>query len=131
MGAPAAQPLRILWFMLHSGYLRFFASTVRLLADRGHTVQLAFSRPDKDPEDTRLLDELMATYPNVTAQDAPERRRSDGWRLVAVLVRSLTDIGRYVHPRYAEAPALRARMARKLADHVRTARSTDPLTTWL
>lgn len=131
VGAPEGQQLRIVWFMLHSGYLRFFASAVRLLAERGHTLHLAFSRPDKDPPDTRLLDEIVSTYPNVTAGTAPVRRRSDGWRLMAELVRSLTDLGRYVHPRYADAPALRGRMARKLTDHVRSARAAGPLTTWL
>jgi hypothetical protein len=123
--------LRLLWFMQHSGYLRFFAPAVRLLAERGHTIHLGFSRPDKDPDDTRLLDEVLATYPNVTAGAAPVRRRGDGWRLVAELVRSLIDVGRYVHPRYADAPALRARMAQKLIDHVHTARAADPVTQWL
>ncbi len=33
-----------------------------------------------------------------------------------------------MHPRYAESPALRARMARKFADHVSTARAVDPIT---
>jgi hypothetical protein len=122
---------RIVWFMLHSGYLRFFAPGVRLLAERGHVVHLAFSRPDKDPDDTRLLDEVTSTYPNVTAGFGPTRRRGDGWRLVAELVRSLIDVGRYVHPRYAHAPVLRARMAQKLIDHVHAARAADPITQWL
>ena len=56
------------------------------------------------------------------------RSRQDGWRPIAGLVRALIDLGRYADPRYADAPALRARMARKLTDHVRTARAIDPLT---
>jgi hypothetical protein len=122
------QPLRILWFMLHSGYLRYFASAVRLLAERGHTVHLAFSRLEKDPGDARLARDLAASHPNITVGRAPLRRRGDGWRPLAGLVRSLTDLGRYVHPRYADAPALRARMARKLTEHIRTARAIDPVT---
>src|SRR5919109_1232748 len=65
--------MRIEWFMLHSGYIRYFGDTIRLLAERG----------------------------------------------------------RYVHPRYADSPALRARMARKLTEHVRTARGVDPVTSRL
>ncbi len=123
-----ARPLRILWFMLHSGYLRYFGPVVQLLADRGHSVHLAFSRLEKDEGDARLAQELAASRENITIGEAPLRRRGDGWRPVAGLVRSLTDLGRYVDPRYADAPALRARMAGKLTQHVRTARAVDPVT---
>jgi hypothetical protein len=120
--------LRIEWFMLHSGYIRYFGPAIRLLADRGHSVHLAFTRIEKDPGDAKLANELAASHPNITVGDAPLRRRNDGWRPLAGLVRGLTDLGRYVHPRYADAPALRARMARKLTEHVRTARAVDPVT---
>src|SRR5262245_2274790 len=112
-----ARPLRIVWFMLHSGYLRYFGPVVQLLADRGYSVHLAFSRTEKDEGDSRLAHELARSRENITVIDAPLRRRGDGWRPVAGLVRSLTDLGRYVDPRYADAPALRARMAGKLTEH--------------
>ncbi len=119
--------IRIEWFMLHSGYIRYFGNVIRLLADRGHSVHLAFTRIEKDPGDARLAQDLAASSPNITIGDAPMRPRSDGWRPLAGLVRGLTDLGRYVHPRYAESPALRARMAGKLTEHVRTARAVDPV----
>jgi hypothetical protein len=122
------QHLRIEWFMLHSGYIRYFGQAIRLLADAGHTVHLAFTRIEKDPGDAKLAHDLAASHPNITVGEAPLRRRDDGWRPLAGLVRGLTDLGRYVHPRYADAPALRARMARKLTEHVRTARAVDPVT---
>lgn len=122
------RPLRILWFMLHAGYIRYYGPTLRLLADRGHSVQLAFTRFEKDPGDARLARELAESHPNIACEEAPLRRRRDGWRPLAGLVRSLVDLSRYTDPRYADAPALRARMARKLSDHVRTARTLDPLT---
>jgi hypothetical protein len=126
-----ARQLRILWFMLHSGYLRYFGPVVQLLADRGHSIDLAFSRLEKDAGDARLARELAESREHITVGDAPLRRQGDGWRPVAGLVRSLTDLGRYVDPRYADAPALRARMAGKLTEHVRTARAVDPVTAWL
>jgi hypothetical protein len=126
-----ARPLRIVWFMLHSGYLRYFGPVVQLLADRGHSVHVAFSRTEKDKGDSGLAHELARSRENITVMDAPLRRRGDGWRPVAGLVRSLTDLGRYVDPRYADAPALRARMAGKLTEHVRSARAVDPVTAWL
>jgi hypothetical protein len=125
------RPLRLVWFMLHAGYIRYYGPVLRLLADRGHTVQLAFGRVEKDPGDARLARELADSTPGIAFGEAPLRSRSDGWRPVAWLVRGLTDLGRYMHPRYADAPALRARMARKLADHARTARATDPVTAWV
>jgi hypothetical protein len=123
-----AQPLRIVWFMLHAGYIRFFRPALELLVARGHSVHLAFGRLEKDPGDARLARELAEANPGITFGDAPLRRRSDGWRPLAALVRSLVDLGRYMHPRYADSPALRARMAGKLTEHVSTARAVDPLT---
>ena len=114
----ADRPLRIEWFMLHSGYIRYFGQTIGLLAERGHSVHLAFTRIEKDPGDARLAHALADAHPNVTFGQAPLRRRGDGWRPLAGLVRGLIDLGRYVHPRYADSPALRARMARKLSEHV-------------
>jgi hypothetical protein len=124
---PSSRQLRILFFMLHAGYIRYYRPTVEILADRGHSVHLAFTRIEKDPGDARLAHELADRHPNVTIGQAPLRRRNDGWRPVAGLTRSLVDLGRYVHPRYAESPALRARMARKLTEHVSRSRTIDPL----
>jgi hypothetical protein len=124
----AARPLRIEWFMLHSGYIRYFGQAIRLLADDGHRVHLAFTRMEKDPGDARLAHDLAASHPNITVGEAPLRPRTDGWRPLAGLARGLIDLARYIDPRYADAPALRARMARKLTEHVSTARAVDPLT---
>jgi hypothetical protein len=121
------RPLRVVFFLLHAGYIRYYRPVIELLAERGHNVHLAFSRLEKDPGDARLADELAQQSPRITAGLAPQRRRNDGWRALAGLVRSLTDLSRYAHPRYAGAPALRARVARKIGEHVRAA-GIDPLT---
>src|SRR5215470_10852752 len=123
---PNDRPLRVLFFMLHAGYIRYYRPTLEILGDRGHSVHLAFTRIEKDPGDARLAHELADRYPNITIGEAPLRRRGDGWRPVAGLTRSLVDLGRYVHPRYAESPALRARMARKLTEHVSRSQTIDP-----
>jgi hypothetical protein len=120
--------VRITWFMLHSGYIRFFGPVVRELAARGHDVQLAFTVMEKDAGDAHLAHDLAAELPSVTVGRAPLRARRDGWRPLAGLIRALIDLGRYAHPRYADSPALRARMARKLTEHVSTARAIDPFT---
>jgi hypothetical protein len=90
-------------------YLRFYDSAVRALAERGHEVLVAVNQ-QKDAKPVRL-DEL----------GSPERirvlglvpARADRWYPLARLVRGGMDYVRYLHPRFAEAPALRTRLARK------------------
>jgi hypothetical protein len=122
------RPLRIVFFLLHAGYIRYYRPVLETLAGRGHSVELAFSRLEKDAGDSRLADELAAANPRITIGLAPQRARGDGWRAFSGLVRALTDLSRYAHPRYAGSPALRARVARKITDHVRSASGIDPIT---
>jgi len=58
----AGRPLRFAFFLQHAGLLRYFAPVVRLLAERGHTVHLAFSRIEKEEGDARLARELGADH---------------------------------------------------------------------
>ncbi len=111
---PPARETRILFSLLHPGYLRHYREPIRLLAERGHHVHVALGRWEKDPGDLRLMEELAATSENITYGLAPSRPRVDGWRRIGWLVRALTDVSRYAHPRYAGTPALRGRMAEKL-----------------
>jgi hypothetical protein len=107
-------PLRIFFSLLHPGYLRHYGQPIRLLARRGHEVHIALGRLEKDPGDFKLVEELVAECSTVSYSLAPARTRRDGWRRLGWLVRALTDLARYGDPRYADAPALRARIAAKL-----------------
>jgi hypothetical protein len=116
---PSDRPLRILFFMLHSGYIRYYRPTLEILADRGHSVHLAFTRIEKDPGDARLAHELADRHSNITIGEAPLRRRE---RRLAADRRTDPQPDR---PRSLRAPALRrlagparSRMARKLTEHV-------------
>jgi hypothetical protein len=109
-----SQPLTILFSLLHPGYLRHYGRPIRLLAAHGHRVHVALGRLEKDPGDFRLIEELAAECPTVTYDQAPARARRDGWRRLAWLVRALTDLARYGDPHFADAPALRERIADKL-----------------
>jgi hypothetical protein len=125
------ESLRILWFLLHGGYVRFFASPIRLLAARGHHVHLAFSRIEKDAGDRLALERFASEVPNLTYDVAPTRARWDVWRSPAWLSRAFADLARYMHPRFDAAPALRNRVARKLKGAVRAEnRDLDPFTRW-
>jgi len=118
---------RIVFSLLHSGYLRHYAEPIRILVARGHSVHLALHREDaKDRGDDRLLERLLSECPAVTVSTAPKRHRFDGWRPVAWIVRSLVDTLRYSESRYQDAGALRARAASKLRDRVAGA-AVDPI----
>lgn len=123
--------LRILFFLLHGGYLRHYDAPLRLLATRGHEIHLSFNRYEKDAGDAELVRRIVADHPEITASLAPERSRRDKWRGLAWLGRGLADLARYMHPRYDEAPALRERMARKVQTHVLTAKGLDPVSSWI
>ena len=120
--------LRILVFLTHGGYFRVYAPVVRLLAERGHAIHVAFSQINRQPGGVALVQKLSHTYPAVTYGPAPRRGLLDGWAPVAWLVRGLGDLARYAHPRYAQAQVLRARMESKVAGHLRASAGFDPIT---
>lgn len=113
-GGTAAAPRRILFFLYHAGYLRHYVDALRLLARDGHVIHLAFTVIEKDSGDRRLAEALARRHPTITFGTAPRRSRSDRWRAIALLVRAFTDLARYTDPGYADATALRERMATKI-----------------
>lgn len=102
---------RILFVLLHAGYLRHYGPPIRLLAERGHEIHVAVVRgEEKHPGDDLLLSALQAELPNVTSSVAPIRPYEDGWRRLAFFVRAMIDLARYADPAYAHADALRERI---------------------
>lgn len=124
------RPLRILFSLLHAGYLRHYDEPIRILANRGHLVHIAVSRWEKDRGDDGLLRALAASCPTVTYSLTPARRYLDGWRRTAWMVRALMDLSRYGHPRFADPSALRARVRKKIMLRV-GGRRFDPFNEWL
>jgi hypothetical protein len=125
---PEPERLRLLFCLVHGGYMRVYAPVVQLLAERGHAVHVAFSGIDRQKSGVALAEKLSRRYPGVTYGVAPARGRFDGWRSVAWLVRGLGDLARYAHPRYAQAQALRDRMGSKVESHLRFSSGFDPAT---
>jgi hypothetical protein len=107
--------MRILFVMRNHGYLRNYASTVRLLASRGHEVVIGSRGPERHMQvDTvGYLAELSRTYATVTAMDLP--KRSDRWKAFATAVRSVRNALRYRHPDLRGARALAQRAEAHLA----------------
>ena len=104
--------MTVLFVMRHSGYVRNFESTLRMLCERGHVVHLAFQGRTKydqlDP--THIAQQLADRYPTFTYGDAPIRH--DGWGLLGRDIRLGRDYLRYLTPEYRQAPKLRARALR-------------------
>jgi hypothetical protein len=118
--------VRVLFFVDRPGVLRQFASLVAELAARGHDVHLALrSEPDEDQRPQ--VDRLVGASAHVTAGPAPARERADGWRPVAWAVRAVGDLARYAHPRYAQAPTLRARVTSKVVGRLERSDELDPI----
>ena len=108
--AAAAMPPRRLLFVLGSPeYLRYFDATMTELADRGHRVLVAVNALGERKEARlELMDdpriEVVGVLPG----------RADLWSSFVEAVRGTLDFVRYLHPAFVGAPALRARMRRKV-----------------
>jgi hypothetical protein len=118
--------VRVLFFVDRPGVLRQYASLVSELAERGHDVHLALrSEPDEDQRPQ--VERLVGASPHVTSGPAPARDERDRWRAVAWTVRALGDLARYAHQRYADAPALRARVTNKVVRRLERSNDLEPL----
>ncbi len=98
--------------MHYPGYLRYFDSTVRWLAARGHHVDLIFDNPDKQSEGTEALSDMEGSVEVLGRMPT----RGDIWAIVARSVRGTMDYGRYLHPDFADTPYLRDRMRTALPE---------------
>ncbi|MGE5272769.1 MAG: hypothetical protein ACM3QU_03225 [Verrucomicrobiota bacterium] len=108
--------MKVLFVLRRPGTLRSFAATISLLAERGHTVDVRFSRlRDKSmgPEELGPARALAERFANVTYGEAPGRNPADGWTRIARTVRTWGDFSRYAHPRFADAPLLKERATHK------------------
>jgi FkbM family methyltransferase len=105
--------MKLLFVMRHSGYVRNFESTLRLLCDRGHQVHLAFEGrvryPQLDPTD--IARQLATQYPALTY--GAIEGRSDTWGAVGRELRLAADVLRYLGREYDDAPKLRERALRE------------------
>lgn len=103
---PAGRALRILFQLPYPGYLRIYGSTIRLLAERGHTVLLAYDLSEKRRDSgAATADALPGVEP---VESVAWSARGAG--AVAHRVRPTIDYLRYLDPRFEGAPYLRRRM---------------------
>ena len=140
--------------MLHPGYVRYFESGIRALADAGHGVHVAFEMTREKLNESEAAARLATLTPLVTCGPAPDRTESvrdflargdrsatrDGqprrrldaeaaWSSLATTVRLMEDYLRFFDPAFAGAAALRAR-AEKRAARASIGRSSAPPPGW-
>lgn len=102
--------MKALFLLKHPGAVRNLESTVRLLADRGHDVVLAFEST-KTSESVAFVQQLAAEKEGVSVIEAPALRPRARYAALAYALRVSIDYLRYLEPRYANAAALRGRAA--------------------
>ncbi|MBA2446847.1 MAG: hypothetical protein H0V51_02345, partial [Chloroflexi bacterium] len=112
--------MNILFVMRHAGYVRNFEWALRLLAERGHRVHVAFDEPSRAwmLEPAAVLAGLADRYPNVS-HGAALGRDLDPWSILARRLRLAIDYLRYLEPGYRDARKLRARAGRRAPRIVR------------
>jgi hypothetical protein len=108
-GEAPRRPLKLMFIVGSAEYIRYFDSTMTLLMDRGHDVSIGVNRL-RERKHARLegLEDARTRILGVVP------KRLDVWTPMARAVRGTCDFVRYLQARFAEAPALRARMKRKV-----------------
>ena len=99
--------MKILFFARHYSYLRLFESSIAELARRGHQLHLSADR-EEAMGGRRMVERLAEQYPNITLGTTPGRA-PDAWSEFARRLRLGVDYVRYLDPRYAATPHLKAR----------------------
>ena len=107
--------MKVLFLMDSPEYLRFYDTVVEALAARGHEVSIAVNFQNaKKPVG---VDGLRAYGDRVRVLGVVPRRQGI-WNETAHAVRATMDFVRFLHPEFAHAPALRARIKRKVLPRV-------------
>jgi hypothetical protein len=130
--------VKILFVMLHAGFVRNYETALRELAARGHQVHIACETGRTKFNDEPLLQQVLAS-PGIAAGSAPVRAEGvreflarsdrgairasqdegaaatgDRWDSLATAVRLTLDYLRYFEPEYAHAPKLKTRAEKRL-----------------
>src|SRR5437588_6776036 len=112
-------------FRRHARYARNFEWALRLLAERGHRIEVVLEDPAK-PDVDDLLKALTDAYPNITVEATPQRANEE-WCEVSARIRSCLDYLQYLHPSFGDADMPRNRAALRLPGALLTALNLAPM----
>jgi hypothetical protein len=105
--------MKVLFAMASAEYLRYYDSTIRLLASRGHDVVIAVNHDRGDKKPVKLDDMAGGVEERVEVIGVlPAAPRF--WGRLSTGLRGTIDFVRYLDPHFSQAHALRARMRRKV-----------------
>jgi hypothetical protein len=109
--------MRVLFVMRNHGYLRHFASTIRMLAARGHQVVVGSRGPERhQPVDSQsFLLGLCQEFPGISSERIPVR--GDEWMPLAAEIRAARNVMRYRHPVFRRSHKLLERAENHAAKH--------------
>jgi hypothetical protein len=99
--------VKILFFVRHYSYLRLFESAIDALAARGHQITLAADHTET-MGGREMVERLAARHPGIRLADVPGRH-AGAWAALGQWIRLGLDYLRFLEPRYARTPHLRAR----------------------
>jgi hypothetical protein len=134
---------RILFVMLHPGFVRYYDDALTALAAAGHDVHVAFEITRSKLGEDVTAQRLATRSPRITCGTTPERResvrqflaradhgavrsgqrparllsregREEAWESLATTVRLLADYLRFFDPAFRDAVQLRARAEKRL-----------------
>jgi hypothetical protein len=134
---------RILFVMLHPGFIRYYEDAVYALADAGHHVHLAFETTREKMNESALATRVAARSERITHGTTPPRaesvrdfiaradrtatrggeftrratrreRRAEAWESLATMVRLQGDYLRFFEPAFTRAHKLRERAEKRL-----------------
>jgi hypothetical protein len=130
---------RILFVMLHPGFVRYYEDALQALAGAGYDVHVAFEISRTKLGEDVTARRLAASSPRITCGTTPERSqsvrefltradrtavrtgddavprtRADAWESLATTVRLLADYLRFFEPEFRDATSLRARVEKRL-----------------
>ncbi len=108
--------MKIFFLLKNSGYLRNYTSVMRLLAARGHLVQLCFLKINEIYPQT-AIDKEVKDISGVSYIISPKRNWF--WRRPAEFIRVLQTYLRFLDPYYKDAHKLRSRAAALVPGPVR------------
>ena len=109
--------MRVLFVMRNHGYLRHYASTIRLLAERGHQVIVGSRGPERhQPVDSQsFLLGMCEDFPGISSERIPVR--ADEWMPLAAEIRAARNVMRYRHPVFRQSHKLLERAESHAAKH--------------
>ena len=133
---------RILFVMLHPGFIRYYEGAITALADAGHHVHLAFEISRTKLGEDETARRIATVSPRITCGTTPERRETvrdflargdrlatrsgdfadhkgprrteEAWDSLATTVRLMLDYLRFFEPAFLHADKLRDRAEKRL-----------------